>query len=427
MTIFERRESQVRSYCRTFDAVFDRAIGSTMYDENGRAYIDFFAGAGSLNYGHNHPLLKQALLDYLNGDHVVHTLDLYTRAKRTFLERFESVILKPRCMDYRVMFTGPTGTNAVEAALKLARKVTGRKGVVAFTNSFHGMTLGSLAVTGNRMKRAGAGLPLNHADSAPFDGYFGQDVDTLDQLQQVLDDGSAGWDLPAAFIVETVQGEGGVNVAQDTWLQRLAQIAKDRGILLIVDDIQVGCGRTGPFFSFESAGIEPDLVTLSKSLSGFGLPMAITLIRPELDIWEPGEHNGTFRGHNPAFVTAAASLAFWETDQLSQKVTTDGAHISARLDQMMAQSDGLISDVRGRGMIWGMEFKKPDLAANVSRMAFEQGLIIETSGAESQVLKLLPPLTINRDTLDLGLRIIESCLASLLVSPMLTASTGGHS
>lgn len=294
-TVFESLESEVRSYCRGWPAVFDRARGSRMYDEDGHGYLDFFAGAGALNYGHNNPVLKRALLDYLERDGVTHSLDMSTTAKRAFLERFQDLVLRPRDLDYKVMFPGPTGTNAVEAALKLARKVKGRESVVSFTNAFHGMSLGSLAVTGNSMKRAGAGIPLVHGTPMPFDNYFDGRVPDFLWFERLLEDQGSGLNQPAAVIVETIQGEGGINVARPEWLRGLADLCRRRDMLLIVDDIQMGCGRTGTFFSFEEAGIVPDIVTLSKSIGGYGMPMSLTLFKPELDVWEPGEHNGTFR------------------------------------------------------------------------------------------------------------------------------------
>ncbi|MGH3910247.1 MAG: diaminobutyrate--2-oxoglutarate transaminase, partial [Pseudonocardiaceae bacterium] len=319
MSIFETLESQVRSYCRGWPVVFDRATGSWMYDEEGKPYLDFFAGAGALNYGHNHPELKRALIEYLERDGVTHGLDMTTVAKRIFLERFQQVVLGPRGLDYKVQFPGPTGANSVESALKLARKVTGRESIINFTNAFHGMTLGALSVTGNSMKRGGAGIPLVHATPMPYDNYLdGQTPDFL-WFERLLEDSGSGLNEPAAVIVETVQGEGGLNVARFEWLKALEQLCRRHDMLLIVDDVQMGCGRTGPFFSFEPAGITPDIVSLSKSISGYGLPMALTLIRPELDVWEPGEHNGTFRGNNAAFVTATRALeTFWTDDTLQR-------------------------------------------------------------------------------------------------------------
>jgi diaminobutyrate-2-oxoglutarate transaminase len=408
MQTIDRLESQVRTYCRSFPTVFTRAAGAVLFDRGGRSYLDFFAGAGALNYGHNHPALRDRLIEYLASGGIAHSLDMATDAKCRFLTAFDDHVLRPRDLTYKVMFPGPTGTNAVEAALKLARKVTGRTHVLSFTNAFHGMTLGALAVTGHAGKRAGAGVPLANVVRAPFAGYFGPTVDTLEHLELLLSDGSSGIEAPAAILVETVQAEGGINVASARWLRGLAALARRHGTLLIVDDIQVGCGRTGAFFSFEEAGITPDIVCLSKSLSGFGLPFAVVLMRPELDVWRPGEHNGTFRGNNLAFVTATAALdEFWADERLTAEVDAKAAIARARLARI-AQASGAI--VRGRGLILGLAFDDPGVAAATARHAFDDGLVIETAGADDQVLKLLPPLTIGFDELERGLDIIERAI-----------------
>ncbi|GGO81313.1 diaminobutyrate--2-oxoglutarate transaminase [Wenjunlia tyrosinilytica] len=406
-TVFETRESEVRSYCRNWPVVFDKAQGSHLFDEDGRAYLDFFAGAGALNYGHNNPLLKRALLEYLERDGITHSLDMASTAKRTFLETFERLILEPRGLDYKVQFPGPTGTNAVESALKLARKVKGRESVVSFTNAFHGMSLGSLAVTGNSMKRAGAGIPLVHGTPMPFDNYLdGRTPDFL-WFERLLEDSGSGLNHPAAVIVETVQGEGGVNVARAEWLRKLAQLCVRRDMLLIVDDVQMGCGRTGGFFSFEEAGITPDIVCLSKSIGGYGMPMSLTLLKPELDVWEPGEHNGTFRGHNPSFVTSAAALdAYWADDQLEKQTLLKGQQVEAALAAVAAESAGLGGSYRGRGLIWGLAFPDNERAGAICKRAFELGVLLETSGPESEVVKLIPALTITPDELDEGLAVL---------------------
>jgi diaminobutyrate-2-oxoglutarate transaminase len=414
MNTFERHESEVRGYCRSFPAMFSTAKGAWMTDDKGQRHLDFFSGAGVLNYGHNPEPIKQALVEYVLRDGITHTLDMYSEAKEAFIRRFQELILAPRKLEYKLQFPGPTGTNAVEAALKLARKVTGRQDVVGFTNAFHGMTLGALSVTGNGFKRAGAGVPLGHSSSVPFDGYLGQDTDTLDYFEAMLQDKGSGLEDPAAVIVETVQAEGGVNVAGVEWLQRLRRITEAHGIVLIVDDIQVGCGRTGRFFSFEEAGIVPDIVTLSKSLSGYGLPLALVLIRPDLDLWAPGEHNGTFRGHCPAFVTAVAAMEqFWTDDKLARAVERKGELVRERLGRML-KSRGLAGVVRGRGLINGVEFGDPELAGKVSRECFQRGLVIETAGVDDQVLKLLPSLTIGEEDLAKGLDIIETSVAAVL-------------
>ncbi|MFD8379547.1 diaminobutyrate--2-oxoglutarate transaminase [Streptomyces sp. NPDC059679] len=405
LSVFEALESEVRSYCRGWPAVFDRAQGSYMYDEDGHTYLDFFAGAGALNYGHNNPVLKRALLDYIERDGVTHGLDMGTTAKRAFLETFQNTVLRPRDLPYKVMFPGPTGTNAVEAALKLARKVKGREAIVSFTNAFHGMSLGALAVTGNAFKRAGAGIPLVHGTPMPFDNYLDGRVPDFLWFERLLEDQGSGLNQPAAVIVETVQGEGGINVARAEWLRGLADLCKRRDMLLIVDDIQMGCGRTGPFFSFEEAGITPDIVTLSKSIGGYGLPMSLALFRPELDIWEPGEHNGTFRGNNPAFVTAAAALdTYWADGQMEKQTLARGEQVEQALREICEEHVRLGAQYRGRGLVWGLEFTDPSRASAVCARAFELGLLVETSGPQSEVVKLLPPLTVSPEELDEGLR-----------------------
>ncbi|MGW5050453.1 diaminobutyrate--2-oxoglutarate transaminase [Actinokineospora sp. NPDC004072] len=412
MNVFETTESEVRSYCRSWPVVFDRAVGARMYDESGREYLDFFAGAGALNYGHNNPVLKQAVIDYMMADRVTHSLDMNTAAKREFLETFLEIALVPRELDYKVMFPGPAGANAVEAALKLARKVTGRQSVINFTNAFHGMTLGALSVTGNSLKRGGAGVPLVHATPMPFDNYLDGKVEDFLWFERLLGDSGSGLNEPAAVIVETVQGEGGINVARPEWLRGLAELCKRHGMLLIVDDVQMGCGRTGPFFSFEQAGIVPDIVCLSKSIGGMGLPLAVTLLRPELDIWEPGEHNGTFRGINPAFVAATAALReYWTDDTLEKGTLAKGEQVGRVLEDL-AESHGL--KAKGRGLARGLQFADGATAGAVCRAAFERGLLLETAGPEGEVAKLMPPLTVTEDEVDEGLAVLTEAVTAVL-------------
>ncbi|MFE5286941.1 diaminobutyrate--2-oxoglutarate transaminase [Nocardia sp. NPDC056611] len=403
-TVFEALESNVRGYCRSWPTVFDTARGAWLTDENGKEFLDFFAGAGTLNYGHNNPVFKKALVDYIMADGITHALDMSTVAKRRLLETMRDLVLTPRGLDYKVQFPGPTGANAVEAALKLARKVTGRTTVLNFTNAFHGMTLGALSVTGNAAKRAAAGVPLAHATPMPFDGYLDEPED-FSWMRRALDDTSSGLDKPAAVIVETVQGEGGVNVARAEWLRTLSELCSARGILLIVDDVQMGCGRTGPFFSFEIAGITPDIVCLSKSISGYGLPMALVLMRRELDQWAPGEHNGTFRGNNAAFVTAEVALReYWSDDLLHRSTLAKGARIHDQLVTLTESFGGITT--RGRGLVHGLVFEDASQAEKVCQVAFELGLLVETSGATEQVVKLLPPLTVSDDEITHGLGIL---------------------
>jgi diaminobutyrate-2-oxoglutarate transaminase len=411
MRTFDRLESEVRSYIRSFPTIFTKAQNAVLTDESGNQYIDFFAGAGSLNYGHNNPLLKQAIIDYLAGDGIIHALDMATSAKEQFMLAFEERILKPRNMQYKFQFTGPTGANAVEAAIKLARNATGRQNLISFTNGFHGVSLGALSLTGNRKFRDAAGVPLSNVHHAPYAGYFGDDIDTIAMLDKMIADPSSGVDHPAAVVVECVQGEGGLNVAGLNWLKKLEQLCRRHGMLLIVDDIQAGCGRTGTFFSFEPSGIYPDIVILSKSLSGYGLPLSMVLLKPEHDVWKPGQHNGTFRGNNMAFVTATAALNhFWSDGKFQASLRSKTQTVTQHLDKLVENYPEAEMTRRGRGLMQGLAFRHPELTGSITALAFQNGLIIETSGGRDEVVKLLAPLTIEQEKLLAGLDMLEQAV-----------------
>ncbi|MCC8941486.1 diaminobutyrate--2-oxoglutarate transaminase [Bradyrhizobium sp. Arg68] len=414
MGAFEALESNVRSYSRSFPAIFSRARGSIMLTEDGRELIDFLSGAGALNYGHNNHQIKAAIAEYLASDAVVHGLDMATPAKREFMQTFNSVILRERNLQYRFQFTGPTGANAIEAALKLSRKVTGRQNIISFTHGYHGMSLGAIAASGNGFYRTGSGASLSGATFMPYDGYLGSAFDTADYLRKLLMDESSGIDCPAAILVETVQGEGGINVAGKEWLQSIQSIAKNVGALFIVDDIQMGCGRTGDFFSFEFASLSPDIVVLSKSLSGYGLPLSMLLIKEELDAWRPGEYTGTFRGNNLAFVSATAALnLYWRSQTFSQEVRRMGELMRRRLEAIASGHRNSFA-VRGRGMVLGFHCQIAEIAEATVRKSFEKGLIIERCGPIDQVIKFLPALTIDTETLDKGIEIFDESLAEAL-------------
>jgi diaminobutyrate-2-oxoglutarate transaminase len=415
LSTFDQHESNVRLYSRSFPAVFRKAKGSLLYAESGREYIDFFAGAGALNYGHNNDYIKDRLLAYIASDGITHGLDLSTTAKRGFIEAFVGGILAPRGLNYKLQFCAPTGTNAVEAALKLARKVTGRQGVISFMGAYHGMSLGALAATGSRSARASAGVGLDNVSFMPYADRHMSTDGSIEYLTRVLCDTHSGIDAPAAIIVEAIQADGGVIVAPDDWLRRLRRLCDDHKVLLICDEIQVGCFRSGPFFAFEHSGIVPDIVTLSKSISGYGLPMSLVLFKGELDVWQPGDHTGTFRGNQMAFVCGAAALELAEASGIESQVIRKGELIrSFLLERAGALDQRLIA--RGRGMIWGLDCSGVDLALarRVSARCFESGLVIETAGRSDAVLKLLPPLTMDDQTLHAGLAIIEQALRDCL-------------
>ncbi|WP_027254159.1 aspartate aminotransferase family protein [Photobacterium halotolerans] len=415
MSIFEQRESEIRAYCRVYPVVFDTAFNARQTDEQGKEYIDFFAGAGVLNFGHNNERMKQAVIDYLQRNGVTHSLDMHTSAKRRFMERFHHVILEPRNMPHKMQFMGPTGTNAVEAALKLARRVTGRHEVVAFQHGFHGMTLGALACTANQYFRGAAGVPLTHVSHTAF-GAQGkaaeQALQALELLEASYQDGSSGVTPPAAFMVEVVQAEGGVNIADKAWLQRLASLAKSVGALLIVDDIQAGMGRTGSFFSFDDYGIDPDIVCLAKGLGGMGTPIAMNLVKPELDKhWSPGEHTGTFRGQCLSFVAGCEALSYFEDSHLMEEVQQKGEMMHAALAPL-ADLAGV--DVRGKGMLYGVDVGLGELAKTIVGRCFEAGLLVSACGSGGRVIKLIPPLTTPEADLQSGLAILVEVTQNVL-------------
>lgn len=415
MQTIERLESEVRGYVRSFPTVFSTAKANRQTDENGREYIDFFGGAGALNYGHNDEAMKKALIDYIESDGVTHGLDMATSAKQRFLEAFDEIVMQPRDMNYRVQFTGPTGTNAVEAALKLARKVTGRSTVLHFSHGFHGMTLGAMSVTANPAIRGSAGVDIADSVVAPYSDFYDDPQQSIAYLEQMLTDPFSGMDKPAAMIVEAVQGEGGLRVADFDWLKEIERLCHEHEILLILDEIQAGVGRTGPFFAFEPAGIKPDMITMAKSVSGYGLPMAIVLIRPEIDLWDAGEHTGTFRGNNHAFVTAVAALEhYWRDDNLHQETLRKGGHAIERLRAMVDRVSGFEAEIRGRGLFIGIDCARPELGNDISAACFERGLIAETAGESDRVVKLMPPLITPDADLDAGLDIIEDAVKQTL-------------
>ena len=411
--IFTTYESEVRSYCRKFPTIFVKAKNATLTDEDGRNYIDFFNGAGACNYGHNNDYIKNKVIEYLQNDGIVHALDMYTGGKGGFIDFFETKVLQPRGLDYKIMFPGPTGANAVESALKLARKVTGRTNIFALMGCFHGMSLGALSLTSESFARKGAGVPLHDVTHIPAP-YMFPELDTIKYMENMFTDDHCGVEKPAALIVEAVQAEGGINVLPDEWLQRARALCDKYGVLLICDEIQIGNCRTGTFFAFEHAGIKPDIVTMAKSIGGMGFPFALTLFKPELDKWQPGEHNGTFRGFVPAMVAGQAGLEFMLEHHVEAETRRKGMLVSDYLDEHLPKISAKLTH-RGRGLINGIDFSPfaPGSAKAASAECFKRGLVIELAGREDCVLKLMPPLTIDDIDLLRGLDIIMEAIRAL--------------
>lgn len=413
---FEQWESDVRGYCRLYPTVFTSASNARQVDEAGKSYVDFFAGAGVLNFGHNNERMKAAIIEFIQNDGVAHSLDMHTTPKRAFIEKFVDTVLKPRGMNHKLQFMGPTGTNAVEAALKLARRVTGRRNIVAYANGFHGMTLGALACTANAAFRNAAGVPLENVIREPF-GADGTDIEQalerVETLRTLFADPSSGMEAPAAFLIEPIQAEGGVHVANKEWLHAVQKLAKELGALVILDDIQAGCGRTGSYFSFDDLGLDPDIITLAKGIGGFGTPLAMNLVKPEHDQhWKPGEHTGTFRGQGLSFVAGVEGLKYFDDDALMKDVARKGAQMKEHLESIARAYSGL--DVRGKGMMQAIDLGDGAKAKAVAQQCFENGLLIGTCGSGGRVLKLIPPLTIPDADLNEGLSTLENAIKSVL-------------
>ena len=407
---FEKYESNVRSYCRKWPAEMVYAKGSIYKDIDGNEYLDFFDGAGALNYGHNPDYIKEKLIKYLQEDGIIHSLDMYTLPKEKFINYLEKNILEPRHLDYKILFPGPTGTNSIEVALKLARKYTGRPDIWAFTGAFHGMTLGALSLTTEETARKAAGVPLNNTVHIPAPYSMGGNFDTIRYMKELLVDDHSGYEKPAAIIIETVQQEGGIHVFSKEFLKDLRALCDEYNILLICDEVQIGCSRSGTFFSFERADIVPDIVCMSKSIGGYGLPFAITLLKRELDVFKPGEHNGTFRGCQLSMVAALAALEMTVEQDIPGQVKQKEAIVKEYLEKEIKPLLKENMEIRGIGLSWGIEFNDGKLARAVLDKCFEKKLIIELAGRNDSVLKIMPSLVIEKDLLLKGLEIIKEAI-----------------
>ncbi len=411
---FEKYESSVRSYCRHFPKVFTDAKGAVMKDTDGKEYIDFFCGAGAVNYGHNNDYIKGKVIDYLATDGIIHALDMYTVPKSEFIETLEKKIIEPRGFSYRIQFTGPTGTNGIEAALKLARKNTGRRNVFAFMGCFHGMTLGSLSLTSEMYARNGAGATFTDCTHIPAP-YMFEGLDVIEYMQTLIDDDHSGVEKPAAVVMETVQAEGGIRVFEDDFLRKVREFCTKNDILMIVDDVQVGCCRSGSFFSFERAGIEPDIVVMSKSIGGIGMPLAIVLHKESLDNWKPGEHNGTFRGNQLSFVAGKAAIEYLTENNVEAETIRKGEIVKNFVEKEILPLDERL-ELRGIGLIWGIDFGKIDanLSEAIIEKCFEKNLICECAGRAGSVVKIMPPLVIEDELLLEGLNRLKKSVEEVL-------------
>ena len=408
------RESAARSYARHLPVVPVRAEGMTVHGADGHEYLDCLSGAGSLALGHNHPVVVEAIRRVLDSGAPMHVLDLATPIKDEFTDTLLGLLPGELAADAKVHFCGPTGADAVEAAIKLARIATGRSGLISFTGAYHGMTAAALAATGNVALRGAAGVPDAGVTRLPFPqdyrcpygvgGIAGERI-AVEHARRLFDDPGSGMTAPAAMIVEPVQGEGGVVPAPDGWLRALRTLAAEHGMPLIADEVQTGLGRTGELWGVDHAQVVPDMMVLSKAIGG-GLPLAVLVYRGEYDVWQEGAHTGTFRGHQLAMAAGTATMRFIAEHSLAERARKLGDRLRTDFAEAMEEQPA-IGDVRGRGLMIGLDLVDPDaspdalgarpaapgLARRVRAAALERGLIVELGGRYGGVARLLPPLT----------------------------------
>lgn len=429
-----RRESNARSYPRRFPLALKSASGCLVTDVEGRTYLDCLAGAGTLALGHNHPEVIASLQDVLASGLPLHTLDLVTPVKDKFVSDIFETLPAGLREEAKIQFCSPSGTDAVEAAIKLAKTATGRTDVIAFRGAYHGMSQGSLSLMGSLGPKASIGqlvpgthfFPYPYAYRCPF-GRGGDETAALaaEYFEKALRDPEGGINLPAAVILEAVQGEGGVIPAPAEWLRKVRSVTSELGIPLILDEVQSGVGRTGTFYAFQKAGIVPDIIALSKAIGG-GLPMSVMIYRQGLDLWKPGAHAGTFRGNQLAMAAGSKTLEIIKRDGLVERAAIAGRRLRANLERIQSHTP-YIGEVRGEGLMLGVEVIDPtrnpdslghpphggDIARAIQSAAFRDGLILETGGRYGSVLRLLPPLTISDAEIDQASDILSDAFLRL--------------
>ncbi|MDT8905851.1 MULTISPECIES: diaminobutyrate--2-oxoglutarate transaminase family protein [Pseudomonas] len=429
LSYLENVESNARTYAQTFQRLFVSGKGMRIRDASGQEYLDCLSNAGTLALGHNPPEVRDAVMAFLGSDHLQQALDLATPAKHAFVQELFSMLPAKMREASKILFCGPSGSDAVEAAIKLARHYTRRSPLMAFHGGYHGMTAGALSAMGKLSPKSGDGLiaqgthflPFPYRFRCPF-GTAGEHTDQLsiDYIRTVLSDPEGGVAKPAAVIVEVVQGEGGCIPASAQWLRALREITLEQDILLIVDEVQTGLGRTGTTFAIEHAGIVPDILVLSKAIGG-GYPLAVVVYAEHLDTWGPGMHAGTFRGNQVAMVAGVATMQQIRRDNLVANAARMGELLQSGLRDI-ARRFACMGDIRGRGLMIGVEITRPAanqragqadgaLAHAIKLNCFDNGLMMETGGRHGAVLRFLPPLTITEAEVGMVLDRFEQALA----------------
>jgi diaminobutyrate-2-oxoglutarate transaminase len=427
VAIQQKFESNVVSYAKAIPLGFEEGRGATIKDMDGNIYIDFFGGAGVLNVGHCNPEVLKAVVE--QEKKLIHALDFPTKPKLELMQKLVTIAPGEMRGKSKIFFGGPTGSDAIEAAFKVAKFNTKRIGMLAFEGAYHGMTTGALSFcAGTKFKENFEPLlpevhfaPYAYCYRCPFGKKNGSPEDCCMQcteyVRHILEDPHSGVVTPAAMIVEAIQGEGGSIPPPEEFMRELRKIADDYAVLLIVDEIQAGLCRTGKMFACEHSGITPDLMTLSKGLGGLGYPLSACMCRPEYDKWSSGAHIGTFRGQAVAMAAGFAALNFMENNHLAEHASKLGERMLKRLNQIKDESK-YIGDVRGRGLMIGIEFvkdkktKEPgeDIARDIRKRCYPKGLIVELGGHYNNVIRFLPPLVLTEELADKGLNIFAEAV-----------------
>ena len=410
-------DSSAVAYPKSVPIALDAARGATVRDVDGNVFLDFFAGIGVLNVGHANPYVMEAVDEQLHS--LAHSIDFPTEARLDLIEKLDEIAPGDLSGSNRVVFGGPTGSDAIEGSIKLAKYNTGGQGMIAFRGGYHGSTSGALTLTAKTGFKEHYTPLLSEAVHLPYPYPFRQNKsedeaveDALAEVRATLEDPYGGLANPAGIWVEPIQGEGGVIAPPDGFLPGLKELAEDNGIPLIVDEIQTGFGRTGEWFASDHYDVTPDAMTMAKALGGVGLPLSGMLYHEDLDTWEAGGHVGTFRGHAPAMRAGTAAIEYIQEQNLLEHARTLGEYIRSRFREVAAD-EPMIGEVRGKGLFIGVEFVEPesgrpqsDVVDAIQTYCYEHGVLVWKAGRGNSVLRLIPPLVLTREQAEIGVDII---------------------
>ncbi|WP_416841362.1 aspartate aminotransferase family protein [Haloferax sp. DFSO52] len=412
----QRIDSSAVAYPEDIPIAFDSGKGATVRDADGNTFIDMFAGIGVMNVGHANPYVLDAVHEQT--DKFVHTVDFPTEARLELIEKLDEIAPGNLSGNNRVVFGGPTGSDAIEASIKLAKYNTDGTGLVAFRGAYHGATSGAMSLTGNKSFKSNYTPLLPDVVHAPYPNTIELDKGpqeavehSLEEVKAIFEDPYGGLANPAGIFVEPIQGEGGVVTPPKGFLKGLRDIADDNDVPLVFDEIQSGLGRSGQWWASEWYDVTPDVMTSAKALGGTGFPLSATIYHEDLDTWGSGDHAGTYRGHVVGMRAGTRAIEYIQEHDLLAHARELGQYIKTRLSEA-ADGNPRIADVRGKGLFIGAEFVdangNPDdeAAEALQQYCFEHGVLVWKAGRYGNVLRLLPPLVLTHDLAETALDII---------------------